>query len=544
MKEGSLFDRKSLKAIVGKTADFYELAKDCVAFANAKGGHIHIGIEDDHILPPVGQIIKQDLNDKLTRRINELTFNVAVRSEIRKAENESDYIDLEIFPSTNSIASTSKGAYYYRDDDKSRPLLPDELHRLLNDKPSYCWETKVSLKYKADQCDKDKLCWLLMSLRASDRVSEFVKEKSDDQLLEYYSLVDENGWMTNLGVMWIGTQMQRSRLLYSPVIQYLKYDEDGNRVNKIVWDDYRFNPAELLSDVWSKIPDWREFIEVSEGLWRKQIANYDEKVVREVLCNAIVHRPYTTRGDIFINIYPDKMEIINPGLFPVGVTPDNILQKRVKRNELLARLCYALHLMEGEGSGYDLMYETLLTTGKSKPIPFEGDDYVKVTVNRKIGNKDTVKLCDYIISNYQTTQKGRITLGLILEAGKLSAAELSKMLQLNVGDKLSGYVGRLVDDGIVEYIGRGKGTRYFVSPMVVANSKSNVKTSLKTIEPYRLRALILEDLRFHPDSLWSEIAERLPDVNVNELQLLIRKMAIDGDVLFSGGRKYRKYRLP
>lgn len=62
MKEGSLFDRKSLKAIVGKTADFYELAKDCVAFANAKGGHIHIGIEDDHILPPVGQIIKQDLN--------------------------------------------------------------------------------------------------------------------------------------------------------------------------------------------------------------------------------------------------------------------------------------------------------------------------------------------------------------------------------------------------------------------------------------------------------------------------------------------------
>ena len=89
-----------------------------------------------------------------------------------------------------------------------------------------------------------------------------------------------------------------------------------------------------------------------------------------------------------------------------------------------------------------------------------------------------------------------------------------------------------------------KGTRYFVSPKLIANSKSNVKTSLKTIEPYRLRALILEDLRFHPDSLWSEISERLPDVKVDELQTLIRRMALDGEVLASGGRKFRRYRLP
>lgn len=544
MKEGSLFDRKSLKTIIGKRADFNELAKDCVAFANAKGGHIHIGIEDDCILPPTNQVIEQDIVDTLEKRINELTVNVAVHTELCKAENDANFIDLKIFPSINSIASTSKGGYFLRDDDKSRPLMPDELHRLLNDKPSYCWETKVSMKYKVSQCDKDKLSWLISSLKASDRVSDFVKEKSEAQLLEYYSLVDENGWMTNLGIMWIGTQMQRSRLLYSPVVQYLKYDEDGNRINKIVWDDYRLNPAELLSDIWNKIPEWREFIEISEGLWRKQIANYDEKVVREVLCNAIVHRPYTTRGDIFINMYPDKMEIVNPGLFPIGVTPDNILQKRVKRNELLARLCFALHLMEGEGSGYDLMYETLLTTGKQKPIPYEGDDFVKVSVHRKIGNKEIVQLCDYIISNYTTTQKGRITLGLILEAGKISASDLSKLLQLNSGDKLSSYIGRLVDDGIVEYIGRGRGTRYFVSPKLIANSKSNVKTSLKTIEPYRLRALILEDLRFHPDSLWSEISERLPDVKVDELQTLIRRMALDGEVLASGGRKFRRYRLP
>ena len=45
MKENSLFDRKSLKIIQGKKADWKELAKDCVSFANAVGGEIHIGIE-------------------------------------------------------------------------------------------------------------------------------------------------------------------------------------------------------------------------------------------------------------------------------------------------------------------------------------------------------------------------------------------------------------------------------------------------------------------------------------------------------------------
>ena len=38
MKENTLYDKKSLKTVVRKTADFPELAKDCVAFSNAQGG--------------------------------------------------------------------------------------------------------------------------------------------------------------------------------------------------------------------------------------------------------------------------------------------------------------------------------------------------------------------------------------------------------------------------------------------------------------------------------------------------------------------------
>jgi ATP-dependent DNA helicase RecG len=44
--EGQNIDRKSLRVIRGKTADWSELAKDCVAFANARGGRWLIGIKD------------------------------------------------------------------------------------------------------------------------------------------------------------------------------------------------------------------------------------------------------------------------------------------------------------------------------------------------------------------------------------------------------------------------------------------------------------------------------------------------------------------
>ena len=137
--------------------------------------------------------------------------------------------------------------------------------------------------------------------------------------------------------------------------------------------------ASKVESIWKRIPDWQESNEISEGLWRKEIPAYDEKVVREVICNALVHRPYTTK--------------------------------------------------------------------------------------------------------------------------------------------------------------------YHVSPTLISSVKSNLPTSLKTIEPYRLRALIEEELRFHPDSMVADISKRLPDVDIEELKKTIRKMAIDRQ-LTNGGRKFRTYRLP
>lgn len=151
-----------------------------------------------------------------------------------------------------------------------------------------------------DKADEQKLHNFIIDVRESKRASDFVKAKSEEEMLAYYQMIDDSGYLTNLGVLWLGKPEQRARLLYSPIVQYIKYDSKENKVDKKVWDDYRYNPKELIEAIWESIPEWKEFNEVSDGLWRKNIPAYNEKVVRELLCNAIVHRPYTTRGDIFI----------------------------------------------------------------------------------------------------------------------------------------------------------------------------------------------------------------------------------------------------
>lgn len=547
MKEGLKFDKKSLKTVQGKATCFDELAKDCVAFANTEGGHLAIGIEDADEEPAPDQIIPEGLKELTIKKIGERTINVATNATIVKSPNGGEYIDLQVFKSQASIAGTTKGGYYYRDNDESKPIPPDELLRAITDKPSFSWETKVSTKYKTTQCDQKKLAVFIEEIRNSDRVSDFVKSKTVEEILEYFSLADENHYMTHLGILWLGTQPQRSRLLYAPTVQYIKYDNTGNKVFKQVWDDNSMNPEELLEDIWRSVPDWRESNEISDGLWRKEIPAYDEKVVREVLCNAIAHRPYTTRGDIFINIHPDKMVVVNPGRLPFGVTPKNILQKTVKRNQELSRILFALHIMEGEGSGYDLMYETQLSLGKSVPILFEGEDSVSVTVERKIVSKESSRVFEhlqYFYPQIAQNQKALIAFGIVFQEEIISSIDLIRKLQLPEADRLRSYLEPLISQDIILSRGRGKGTKYYVNPAIISDSKANIQTTLKAIEPYRLKELIKQDLKYHSLSLVSDISQRLPDVPFKDLQKMVRRMASDGELIPDGGRKFRRYRLP
>ena len=382
--EGQLIDRKSLRTVLGKKANFKEIGKDCIAFANAQGGKLLIGIEDGEELPPPEQRIPPELLDTIRKRVAENTVSVLVLPNIVVTENGGEYIQLNI-PRSTGVASTPAGQYFIRVADSSRPVVGDEVMRLASERAAFPWDTLTTLRVPREMVDMEKRHSFCTGIRASERVKNVVKDKTDDELLDHYLLANGE-YLTNLGILCIGKRQDRAGLGTAPVIQFLKYDETGARVSKMVWDDYAMTPMELIEAVCNDIPEWKESYEIRDGLYPQSVPHYDEVVIRELLTNALVHRPYTQRGDIFINLFPDRLQIVNPGLLPLGVTPNNILHVTVRRNENLARIFHDLKLMEREGSGYDTLYEVLLSKGKQPPEPVEGPDRVEVTVRKRIFN--------------------------------------------------------------------------------------------------------------------------------------------------------------
>lgn len=245
--EGQLLDHKSLRAVTGKTADWTELAKDCVAFANATGGRLLIGIEDGQNDPPEAQHISADLPDTVRRKLAERTVNVTALPDIVIASNGGQYIELRI-PRAFAVASTTDGRYFLRIADQSKPVTGDDVMRLASERTALPWETQVTLRISRTESDAIKRDKLLQALRASDRVKASVKEKTDVELLDHYQLA-LGDVLTNLGILCIGRQYQRAQLTTAPVVQFIKYDEHGRKVNKLVWDDHTQSPMELIENI-------------------------------------------------------------------------------------------------------------------------------------------------------------------------------------------------------------------------------------------------------------------------------------------------------
>jgi ATP-dependent DNA helicase RecG len=541
--EGQLLDQKSLRAITGKTADWNEIAKDCVAFANATGGRLLLGIEDGQDTPPAGQRIPEDLPDTLRRKLAERTVNVAVLPDVVTSLNDGQYIELRI-PRAMAVASTTDGRYFLRVADQSKPVTGNDVMRLASDRSALPWETQTNLHIPLVEVDIAKRDKLLASLRASDRVKASVKEKADEELLDHYQLAQGQA-LTNLGVLCLGRQHHRAQLTTAPVIQFIKYDEHGQKVNKLVWDDHTQSPMELIEAVWLEVPDFRERYELPDGLYRQNVPAFDEIVVRELLVNALVHRPYTQRGDIFLNLHPDRLEMVNPGPLPLGVTPQNVLHTTVRRNEHLARLFHDLKLMEREGSGFDKIFEVLLSQGRPMPELIETHDRVQVTVRRRILKPEVIDFIAKADQTYQLTQRERIALGLLAQHDALTARELADTLELPSVEALQPWLKRLLGWYLVQSAGRTQATRYFVDPGLLRSLKFTGETTLKRIEPHRLAALIVEDVGRYPNTKIGDIHERVGlEIPRSRVRRAIEQLVTEGKLIHEGVRSGTRYHLP
>ena len=540
--ENSTLEYKSLKKAVGKSADLKELAKTCVSLANAQGGFLVIGVEDKDKMPPKEQTITQEEINTVIKSLRSLTDSVGlVNPELKTHENGGEFVVIQVYPSMKTIATTSDGKVFVRVGDECVPVKSEELTRLAYDKGAFQWELVIS-KIHISQIEPDNISKFLYEIRNSDRVRDFIKEQSDIDVLEYFKLV-EDGYLTNLGILWLGNFKQRSKLNYPITVQYIVYDKNENKVRKVDWNLNQYNPKELILDIEKEAVELNYSFELPDGMFRKQIRHYPKDVIRELIVNAFVHKSFTISGDIFISVYEDRLEIKNPGGLPLGITKDNIFHQVQRRNPHLINTCKALKLMESEGSGYDLIYAKLSLDGKMYPKIESDINYVQVTIYSSIIDNEILQILDYLAKHYELNQKEIITLGAIVRNKKLSGFELSKILQLNDNDRLRHWIDNLVDKKIVITEGKTKGLMYMINPIILSSLEHDLKPSLKTMEEPQLRALIKEDLKIHPKSKISEIHKRTDDLDIKYLRRVIYKMYESGEIQREGEKKNMVYFL-
>lgn len=540
-QEGIVIEHKSLAIFLGPKADLKKIALECVALANAQGGTIYGGFENNELQPPIHQAIDPTALNNIIKRIKGFTYNTAItHSDVLKHQNGGDYFEIIVHPSLNSIATTSDGKIALRSGEECIPIRSEDLTRLASEKNAFQWEL-ITHKFKIADIDQKEILFFANEIRQSSRVKQLVKEKTNIEILEHYNLI-MNGKVTNLGLLWLGFPQQRARISYPITIQYIVYDEMESKIRKTTYFDFELNPMHLLQKIEKDAIELTYSHEFLHGLFREDIRFYPQEIVRELLVNAIAHKSYTISGDIFIEVYVDRIEISNPGGLPFGITRENILHQRHRRNPHLMAVFHDMELMEGEGSGYDLIYE--INSRLGKPFPRIESDFntVKVIQEARILDESLVTLINFISTHHQLTQKEFITLGIIGRHKKIQATDLIKILQLD-DDRFRNWIGKLVDQNIVIKRGTKKGTSYLINPAIISNAKLNLKPTLKTIEPHRLKALIEEDVKIHPVTKVSEIHARLEEIDIRDIRKCVYGLVSENILETTGGRKNRTYKL-
>ncbi len=144
-----------------------------------------------------------------------------------------------------------------------------------------------------------------------------------------------------------------------------------------------------------------------------------ERAVKEAITNAVIHRDYHIKKDIEINIYEDRVEIENPGLFPFNITPANIgiVRSDGYRNDLLVK-----HLREfpsppnlDQSEGVKSMRSEMYNHQLYPPIFFTYphlQDAVRVVLFNEKVNTEWEKVQHYLKQNkYLTNEIARTLTG-------------------------------------------------------------------------------------------------------------------------------------
>ncbi|WP_027481378.1 ATP-binding protein [Deinococcus pimensis] len=427
-----------------------DLARYAVGLANVRGGTIYVGVHGGGV---------QDASDlhplQVTHAIFELSggrLSVNVQHEPREGGRV-----LAIFvPQAPYLLATPDGEVVAWDGAHLVPVSASPSEPLAQ--PDFT----ATVPPMASLSDLDPV--EVARLRSMGRRGDLAGLADLDFLRELGLIVETDGeWRpTVAGILMAGTAVALRTFVPQAEVDYYHHAR-GDVDFQFREDLLRPLPA-LLLRLSELVQARNAFTPVQVGLFRIEVWDYDEVVYREAILNALAHRDYQLRDVVHVHHYPDRLEISNPGGFPGGITPSNILRHQPKRrNPLLAEALARLGFVERAGVGVDKMYQLMLRHGKEPPEFTTYPDAVTLTLHNPGFDAEFVRFVARKQEEMQSLNLDMlIVLSLLGREREASRAELARALQLPE-ERTPRLLATMEERGLIARAGRGPSTRYLLS---------------------------------------------------------------------------------
>jgi ATP-dependent DNA helicase RecG len=342
------------------------------ALCNEEGGYLVIGMTDNYPHEVVGT--NQNLGT-----IGELESNIYRDTEIRPIiyqlyENEKRVLVIEVPSRPAGKVFKFEDVPLMRVGEELKPMSDEVYLKIINEQEpdfsqQFCEDLQIS--------DLDERAILILKEKYSLKQNNpNFKTLSNEQLLSDLELI-KNGKLTNAALILLAKKEVLNQKLPQAAVM-LEYRNSENQIpfdNRITFSQPFFI---LINELWSTINLRNGSFPIQDGAYIFNIPFFNEEVIRESINNAITHRDYRITSEIIIKQFPQRLDIINAGGFPIGVNLENLLKTpSTPRNRLLADVLQKTGIVERSGQGVDKIFYNTLIEGKAEP-DYSKSDYFQV----------------------------------------------------------------------------------------------------------------------------------------------------------------------
>lgn len=321
-----------------------EFFRELSAFANSQGGTLYIGVEDDGTIVGV-----KDAKSLLQDMPNKIKNNLGFLADVNLlSEDDKEYIAIHIIPQENAISY--EGKYYVRSGSTAQELRGQQLASFLMQKAKLHWDALIRPEAKLIDLDDEAWDYFITTALENKRLNKSAQSESKETVLRKLNLMTEDGELTNAALMLFGKDIER----WSPLSAFRIGRFGVNQADLIIHDNI-VCPLVLMPD--AVIDTLRTKYLVStvgyEGLHRKETLEMPEDGLREIICNAIMHRDYLGTF-IHMRVWADRIQLWNEGTLPQSITIEKLMEdhESMPRNPLIAKVFYLMGFIENWGRGY------------------------------------------------------------------------------------------------------------------------------------------------------------------------------------------------